>query len=211
MTNVNDADWGEEGPKKSSKGIPPWVWWGCGGGCLLLTLLVIASAVFLGKWVHDASDPDKAWSGVQELLAFDERPADWTAFGTQVMGHSFYLLTAPGDGRHLLVQGFRDQEQLDALFDPEFREAQNFFGYGRRLEPEAGTIQIQGREVRCLRFRGALTPERREDRPGRGVQLDLSGEGTPTVVIVSDRDAEGPISEELVSELLKPFDVWRNR
>ena len=43
-----DLEWSEveEAPKKK-RGIPAWVWWGCGGGCLLATAAMIIVGILI--------------------------------------------------------------------------------------------------------------------------------------------------------------------
>jgi hypothetical protein len=41
-----ESDWQDpEAPRK--RRVPSWVWWGCGGGCLLFTVLGIVAVVLI--------------------------------------------------------------------------------------------------------------------------------------------------------------------
>jgi hypothetical protein len=205
-------DWGDEGeasPKKS--GLSPWVLWGCGGGCLLLTLAVAAFGIFAGRLVREAIDPDKAWEGVRGLLAFEERPAGWKAFGTGAFGRSVFVLEPPGGGAVVVVQSFRRREEVAGLLDPASAQNRGFPWLERRADPEPGTLQLQGREAPCLYLRGGLTQDVPRAAHGIGVRIDVTGAGEPTLVHIALDETEGRVSPEQVAELLAPFDVWRGR
>ena len=52
---------------------------------------------------------------------------------------------------------------LDNMFDPESRENKGVFGIGQISNAEEGTIEIQGREARCLRFEAWIPESASED------------------------------------------------
>ncbi len=81
---MSDEDWGDIREAGSSKGIPFWVW-GCGGGCLLFILLLVAAGFWGYGVVMDAIDPDKVWANVEELVEYDERHPDYAPiFGLKI-------------------------------------------------------------------------------------------------------------------------------
>ena len=72
---MSEVEWsaeGEEAPRKKKR-VPAWVWWGCGGGCLLATLVAIIASIAIGKFVKDSLDPETVWARVHEALPHDQR------------------------------------------------------------------------------------------------------------------------------------------
>jgi hypothetical protein len=81
---MTDEDWGDIREAGSSKGIPFWVW-GCGGGCLLFIVLIVAAGFWGYGFVKDAINPDIAWTNVEQLVDFDERHPDFALiFGAAI-------------------------------------------------------------------------------------------------------------------------------
>jgi hypothetical protein len=168
-------------------------------------------------------DPEKAWEHTQELLPHDQRPEGWDARGLVLRGFGTIILTPPRqrtpDGKDvpadgiLIVTRFRTREELDAAFDPGSLQNRGLLGFGEIRDPEPGTIEIQGRTVRCLRFKAWL-PDYARDEPGDGssLRVDVTGQGPrPVVVQIVRQGEEEKVPDELAQELLKPFDVWRGR
>ena len=211
------SDWGDdaEAAPRRKKGVPTWVWWGCGGGCLLVSVVGIVLLVFIGSVAKNALDPEKAWPEVQEVLPFDQRPEGWDARGTSLLGVGQYFLTPPGpEEKMVLVMRFRNAAELDAMLDPKARQNKGLFGVGEIDAAEQGTLELQGREVPCLRFR-AWVPEVAqgdEEKQGASMRIDLTGQGSvPVLLQVFLFGEEERVSDEAVQELLAPFDVWRGR
>lgn len=209
------TDWGNEGgealPKK--KRIPSWVWWGCGGGCLFLSLIVIAVVVFASRAIRESIDPDKQWPRLAEVLAFDQRPAGIELkFGLDLGADQFHLLDAEKGLRATLIE-YPSSASSDygQLMDPDFELP---LGLGRVLEPESGQLFVQGREVPCLRFT-RIHPEH-AGANGPGIRVDLSGTRKQPRTLELRRGA-GPsaeggalrIEDAEVEAFLAPFDVWR--
>lgn len=211
MSDVNSSasagDWGEGGaaaPKK--RRIPKWAWWGCGGGCLLVTLVVAIASFLMYRAVRDGMDEEKQWPRLQEVLAYEQRPANISIeIGLSYGADQFHLVDRESDLRAALVEypssGRDDYEQL---LDPDFDLA------GIKLvEAEAGTLTIQGREVRCLRF--ARIDSRFDYRGGGpGIRVDLTGDRPRprTLELVRASDGER-IEDAEVEAFLAPFQVWK--
>jgi hypothetical protein len=209
---MSDQDWEEGGevPAKKRR-VPLWVWWGCGGGCLLMALLGIALAVLIVPAVREALDPEKTWENVQELLPFDERPEGWDAMGVSVLGFSQYTLEHPEPGVLLFLWSVRKAEELEMLFDPEARSLHGPMLFSPLEDERLGTFPIQGREVRSLVFHGGVPDALPNGQRAAGVRLDLSGGGRNLVLQVSTVGSETELSAERVAAWLQPFDIWRGR
>jgi len=205
----SDAGWSDEAAEapRAKRRVPTWVWWTCGSGCLVTAIALIAVAVVVGRFASDVLDPDKAWGEVREVLPFDERPAGWEARGGSLFGRGHYFLV-PEPGTVLLVQRFANSAELELMFDPESVQNRGFGPFEPVTSPEAGTLELQGREVRTLRFQGGVPEELVGGDPAIGLRLDVSTPQRHALVQVST-SKEKPLSSERVAELLAPFDVWR--
>jgi len=71
------------------------------------------------------------------------------------------------------------------------------------------TIELQGRPVRCLRFK-PWVPGSTPSPPS--LRLDLSGGPLEPHALLQITPTGGQaLSDEEVAELLAPFDLWRGR
>lgn len=202
---MQESDWGESAPPK--RRIPGWVWWVGGGGCLLVLGVGAVLAFFVYRLASQVTDPERAWAEVAEVLPHDERPAGWEATGASVMGIETYVLTGP-DQAGLLMQAFPTADPLEALFDPESGQNRGAFGMGGVEEAELGTLELQGRAVRCLRFRMGA-----EQGGHVALRIDLSGgpHEPHALVQLTGTGDETRFPDERARELLAPFDLWRGR
>lgn len=209
---MSDTDWGDEGapPAPKKKRIPTWAWWTCGSGCLVATLVAIALAVLVTGLAKEFGDTERAWESVREILPYDTRPQGWEARGVTVFGMGNYFLDPPQPGAAMLVQSLRGRPEFEALFDPDSAENGGPLAFTRLRDPVLGTLELQGREVRCLSFRGGM-PGEPDAREGYGIRIDLARTERPALVQLSLARAEAPLTAEQVGELLAPFDVWRGR
>src|SRR5262245_50944811 len=93
-TSTTETAWPQEGSATAKKRrIPTWAWWGCGGGCLFLTLGMIALVVLGARLVRESIDPEKQWPRLAEVLAFDERPPGIElTFGLGIGADQFHLI-----------------------------------------------------------------------------------------------------------------------
>ena len=214
---MSEVEWsaeGEEAPRKKKR-VPAWVWWGCGGGCLLATLVAIIASIAIGKFVKDSLDPETVWARVHEALPHDQRPEGWNATGMKIplAGMGQYILDPPRTDAAMILFTFRGQKEFEDMFDPASPANKGLFGLGEIQTPETGTIEIQGRTVRCLRFQAWLPESAREEGvAGASIRVDLTGNGDQHVMVqVTAEGDQERIPDELVQELLAPFDVWRGR
>jgi len=212
MAEVQWSEEGEEAPRKKKR-VPTWVWWGCGGGCLLLTLIATVSAILIGKFVKDTIDPEVAWNELREVLPYDQRPEGWDARGNRILGFGQYFLVPASGGAILIVQRFRSSQELEAMFDPSSRQNKGVFGLGEIQNAELGTIDLQDRSVRCLHFQAWVPQAAKKDGPvGASLRIDLTGSGSIPVLVQITMQAESErVPDELARDLLAPFDVWRGR
>ena len=211
---MTESKWGDEpGPPPKKRRVPAWVWWGCGGGCLLMVLAATVLLLVLRSVVADFMDPEKAWAGLREILPYEERPEGWDARGKNVLGTGhFMLIPKEPEKCVLLVQRFRTRTALDEMFDPESRQNTGVLSVGGIRSAEPGTIRLQGRETRCLRFH-AWVPEAVRQKSGEGasIRVDLTGQGPAPVQVQLTLGGLERVTDEQVATLLAPFDVWRGR
>jgi hypothetical protein len=207
-----ETDWQdpEEAPKK--RRIPKWVWWGCGGSCLLVTIIGVVVLAVGARFLKEFLDPEKAWAGVREVLPYDERPAGWEARGGTIAGVGQYYLKPPKPAPELvLILRFREPADIDSLFDPESPHNRGVLKIGQIRDPRPGTIELQGREVRCLHFRNWMPDDDdKEESDLPSLRIDVTGTGgVPAVVQINGETDE--VTNERAQELLAPFDVWRGK
>lgn len=205
---MSDAGWTEEGqaqPRK--KGVPSWVWWGCGGGCLLATLAIAAAAFFGVRLVREGLDPEKQWPRLQRVLAFDERPAGLEIeLGLSLGVDMFHVVDSTRGLRATLVEfPSASSTEFDQFLEADVGAP---FGLGQPVDPEPGTLLVQGREVRCLRF-VRVKPEDADSNQGAGIRIDLTGERAKPRTLELRRGGALRIDDALVAEFLAPFDVWK--
>jgi hypothetical protein len=203
------GDWGDGGggaPKK--RRVPKWLWWGCGGGCLLMVLAVVAVVIFATRIYREGVDPEKQWPRLGEVLAFEERPAGLELkFGARVMGSEQYHLVDPAKGLQatLIEYPAGASGEHGKLFDAEFQPP---LGFGRPIEPEPGELTVQGKAVRCLRY-ARLDPVPPAESSGPGIRIDLTGE-RPRPRTIELRSLNGQRVEDAdVEAFLAPFQVWK--
>ncbi len=209
MTEVEWTDEGAEKPAKKGR-IPRWLLVGCGCGCLAVVAAVGAATWYLVGFYQEATDPEKQWPKVARVLPFDERPAGLELeLGNPVpfldRVFEMYKLTNAADDYTATVMHFKSgpKEELDQMFDPD--PEGTVFGLGRPVDPVAGALEIQGRQVRTLRFR---TVKGEGKAVGPGIRVDLSRPGRMLAVEMR-RIGDQPLSDEEVLEFFAFFDVWR--
>jgi hypothetical protein len=203
-----DVEWGEEQetPRKK-KGIPGWVWWGCGGGCLVVTLIAVAVVVAGTFFFRGAIDPEKQWPRLAEVLAYDQRPEHLSLeFGMGIGADQFHLVDHAAGLRAALIQyPSSASSEYKQTMDPDF----GVMGLGKMVDARTGTLEIQRREVPFVRFE-RVKPEP-EGAVGPGIRLDLTGEtGKPRTLELRKLRVE-PLGDEEVLAFLSCFDVWRGR
>ncbi len=202
---MTEADWGEEGAKPRKRGVPAWVWWGCGGGCLLMTLVAGALAVAGIFVARNATDEEKQWPRLGEVMAFDQRPANIRLqFGIS-FGVNQFVMTDEANRIHATLTEYPDRESASSQMDPDPGGPLALIA---PVDPEKGELEVQGRAVPVLRFR-RLKAEPETEELGHGIRLDLTGDTGKPRILEMRRLGEDPLDAEDVAAFLAPFDVWR--
>lgn len=207
---MSNAEWTDEGQVEAKKKrVPSWVWWGCGSGCLLATIAIGGMAFFGARLVRESMDPEKQWPRLQRVMAFEERPPGLEIeLGLSLGADQFHLVDSEQGLRATLIEfPPSSHSEYEQFLDPEIGTP---FGLGQPVEPESGTLLVQGREVRCLRF-ARIKPEGEGNNQGAGIRIDLTGERLkPRTLELRSSRAER-IDDALVAEFLTPFDVWKEQ
>lgn len=141
---MSDDDWGDIREAGSSKGIPIWLW-GCGGGCLLLILLIVAAGAWTYSFVKDATDPEFVWGEIAEFLPYEERHPEYEAlFGNSFLGTGMYVLRQVGiDGEPL-------EDPIFAVFMLDASEEEGEMSPGS--EDQKVDLVVQGEALPAGRF-----------------------------------------------------------
>jgi hypothetical protein len=212
MTEVEWSEEGEGAPKKKG-GIPKWVWLGCGAGCLVAILGIAAISVGGFMMFKDVGNPEVQWPKLQEVLYFEERPTGMDIVGVNALVYYEYTLTSAqghfqAKVRHFTKVGSSD---FDDMFLEEPKNAP--FGLSAPVEPEPGTVFVQGESVRSLRFE-TLGGQGFVAELGPAIRVDISHSGEKVLVeywrFSSGEDQGTPITEEELKAFFDHFDVWRD-
>lgn len=205
---MSESTWGDADstPPPKKKTIPTWLWF-CGGGCLLAVILAIAGGAWVASRFSGATDPEKQWPKVAEILPFDQRPSELELkFGLDLGMQMYYFDDRRGYMAVLMHMGLGGRHERDQFMNPDG-------GMGRK-EAQAGKITVQGRELDLLRFQhmgkqGDAQPGTPEVNDGPAVFVDLTPEGASgfTILQLVSLRAPGPIADEVIQEFLKPFHV----
>ena len=206
---MSNEDWGDDGGAQATrkKRVPTWVWGGCGGGCLFMTLIVVALVVLGTRLFKESTDPEKQWPRLAEVLAFDQRPAGIELqFGLDIGADQFHLLDREKGMRATLIEyPSSASAEYDQLMDPDFELP---MGFGQVVEPESGKLMVQGHEASCLRF-ARVQPEP-AGQGGTGIRVDLTGtRKKPRTLELRRLSGTSRIEDAEVEAFLAPFDVWR--
>jgi hypothetical protein len=160
MTENDPQRWSTEVERTPKKGVPRWLV-GCGIGCGLMLVLGLIAGVFLWRGLTRMQDQDLQWERVAEVLPVTSPPEgfqvfgmpgfmpgfrDMWVFGTSDQSRSVVLLTLDSDP---------PPRDWGVLFDPEAGldeqpEGMDVQGF---LDAELGTLSVQGRGLRVLRYR----------------------------------------------------------
>lgn len=205
---MSELDWGEAGeaPPARKRRIPSWIWWGCGGGCLL-ALLVAAGLGLMGYRIfREGTDPEKQWPRLQQVLYFEQRPEGLELrFGFNLGMDQFHLTDGASLEAAVAEYPSSATEEYRRLMDPDLDMP---FGLGKPVDPESGTIVVQGKEVPFLRF-SRVEPEPEDAGRGAGIRVDLTGDRARPRTLELRRRKAARIEDAEVEAFLAPFDVWK--
>lgn len=201
-----------EGLEKKKSGIPFWVW-GCGGGCLVMLILLIGIGGYLFNTISELQDPEMAWPAVAEYLPFDERP-DMTIFGGPTfMGTYFFLSDEEADLACLIIAPPEDMnaetmEEMELFFDGEVQTG--FMGFGEAEEINPIELTIQGIAFDALEMvqKPVTFPGMDEEVPEKTQVLLLNFSTSDELILVqlfSMKNEE--ISSEAVEQFFAPFNL----
>lgn len=215
---MSEANWGPgELPPAPKKRVPTWLWF-CGGGCLLALILGIIAVVWVMAYAKDATNPEKQWPKVAEILPFDQRPGEMELkFGSQIGAEVYAFDDSRGFVVVLMRFGAKDAKEVDEkLMNPD--EEGGFMGAGARRNLKASTVRVQGRELKVLRFdqmkEGADSGDSTRPKTGEGptamVQLSEVS-GAPMVMQITRLVGTGIVTDEEIIDILKPFHVGPER
>jgi len=179
---------------KKSGGIPRWLWWTCGTGCAIVTLLGVIAIVGSVILFRKANDPEYVEPKIMQYLPCDAWPEGYEASGLVVMGYGIFTIRWPGG--EMQLQPLGDRRALEVNLDPD---ASNFAEKDR----VAGLLEIQGRTTRTLTFRPMGMPIQQ-------MRIDLSGDRGPCSYLLLAGPENAEIDTSLVESFLEPFDVWRD-
>ncbi len=214
-STMNEVEWNEEAmdapPKK--RRIPRWVFYGCGCGCLAAIVLTAVVGWLMVDTIREARDPEKQWPKLARILPFEERPANLelelgnpVPFLDRVM--EMYTLRDRSAGHIATVLDFKEQDpaEFENMFDPD--PSGTLFGLGKPVDPVVAEIEVQGREVRTLRFR-TLGGQGSVEDLGPGIRVDVSRPGHQIVVEMRRVGSQEPFDDAAVVRFFEPFDVWK--
>lgn len=213
-----ELEWGGEEPSpKKKRGclLPTWLW-ACGGGCLLLTLLIGAGLFWGVGQVKNLVDPEVQWPRLQKVLPFDERPEGMQMItGMQMFGMENYTLMDLERGLQISVYYFDDSDSSDAddsrwtFFDPE-QETASASMIGRANE-ELGMLRIGSRDRKVMRFTQESfsfgSEEMKKQASGPCIAVDVTPEDSPgfLFVVFFEPGGELEIPDDYVLSFFEDF------
>ena len=221
-----ETAWTEDEPPPRKKSVPTWLWV-CGSGCLALVILAVVAIGFGVAFFKKATDPETQWPKLAKTLPYDERPPEMHLIIGNQLGMELYQIL-DDRGFQLQVQHHTGKEGGDArqkLFGTDHPEFPMNFGVMKFENVAAGTIEIQGRTLRVIRMKmggmlKSVAPKDAQESIGDMLWVDLTPEGDPGMLLLNIQrmkgegqrmKGEGPITDEEVRDLLKPFHIGPNR
>jgi len=189
---MSEVNWGNdhlEPPKKRS--IPLWLL-GCGGGCMFMVGATIVAVMIAGprltRWVEGLSQPEVQWPRLGETLPFDAAPEgfsiarlpvpliDLWMLRSQQQELTIFVLAAPQDGSG----GPWGQWMSEPKKTP-------FMGaLPGEIEASEGTLVVQGRELRSVRYTRKELPPAVAPEPPRPPELPHSADRDPELDLPLD-------------------------
>ncbi len=217
-----EVDWGNEAneaPKKKSR-VPKWAWF-CGGGCLLAIVAAGVVAVLAFNFAKDAADPETQWARLAEVVPYETRP-EGNIVGFKIPFQDIQFFTLPQEngvsGAFLIAAGPEGEDFRAQYFDGEKKiDLGPIAGNMGRFNVEEGVLNLQGRELRTLRF----TSHERSEGDDKELSpmhkstlaVDLTKDGSDTAVIFQYDVTKSlaPVDEKAVVEFLAPFKLGEIR
>ena len=204
-------DWGDiENVPKQKRGLPRWLMF-CGGGCLIALVLGGIAAYVAVQFFKQAKDQDVQYPKLERHIGLDHRLGDYQLFGIEIMGSESYIFgTKKADRMAMILVADTDDERkvFDAQLDPAV--TQGMSGGGAREEVEAGTIHVQGRDLRVIRsIQKPITFPGQKSQKGASAFVDITAEGSvDKLYLMYMRPADSTrVSDEEILEFLVPFRV----
>ena len=194
---MSDEWTSEEEAPRAKGGLPKWVWWTCGLGCMgaVLLAVILGGLGFLAA--KRMADPEAGKAKVLELLACDAWPEDYEVVTSAVVfGAGSINITWP-EGMAIL-QVRQNQREFDRVMNPgSFDKTVT-----RITEVLEGEMELQGRQVATRN----LTMFGQEF-----LRVDLSRKQGPFLALDLPAFDDPERSEASARSFLEPFDVWRER
>jgi hypothetical protein len=242
---MSDVGWGSdhlEPPKKRK--IPMWIL-GCGGGCMFLIGAMIVASLLLGpkvkRWFDNLSTPEVQWPELAEVLPYDAVPAGVTIERWPMPVWKIWKLEARSKDLFAFVFSAPKGDDKGPwgvwVLDP--KQAPMFAAQDGSFECSEGTLLVQGRELRSVRFMRTNMPPpadvatekpadpvdsspdamRIEDLLGRetirgsGLDVVITTDDSPRVVLMwLVRGKQGEtVTDEDAREFLAPFKIGTDR
>ena len=217
-----ETAWTEESasapPKKK---VPTWLWF-CGGGCVLALLLGLVALGLGYTFIRKATDPELQKQAVAKILPYDTWPAEMKpVMGFQIVGEQYTFEDSRGFQEQIQLHKGRDgQDGRKQIFDPENPQFPKDLGVMEFEELEPGKVEVQGRTLSLLRMRLRFTglmakfmPKEAQDRMGSMAFVDLTPDELDGMLLmqITRTSGDGPVTDEDIREILKPFHIGPNR
>ncbi|MBM3991216.1 MAG: hypothetical protein FJ298_09450 [Planctomycetes bacterium] len=229
---ADQLDWGSEAsePVKPKRRVPVWAWF-CGGGCVLMFVTFIVASVAVVSCVKEMADPDTQWKELEKVVAVETRP-EGEIFGMKIPFQNLRVISIQQGLTKvdfMIAGGAQAQELRSQFLDPSAEmNLGPMLGNLGRYEPEEIVLNVQGRELRGLRFltqkpdgEGVALENTQDEEPAElepveavklamrqsTVALDISPEGgTKTVILQYSRMGSlEKIDDDEVIEFLAHF------
>lgn len=236
---ADQLDWGSEAKEqpKPKRRVPVWAWF-CGGGCVLALITMIVAALSIGSCVKEMQDPDTQWKELERVVVVQTRP-EGQIFGMKVPLQDLRVISIQQGTTKVdfMIAGGQQGEELRTQFlDPDAQGGFGPFGNVGRHGTEEVVLNVQGRELRGVRYttvprEGNEEPEPAVDENGEEVDpgdvsvgdalkmamrtsvtaFDVSPEGSGRVVLMqySHMNSLEPIPDSEVIEFLNHFDLTK--
>ena len=239
--NYQEQDWSPQmvtdEPRSAGRAFPVWIW-GCGGGCLLMIVLVFGGLFWAGNKFYSLMGPEAAWPQVAKIMPFgEERPEGYSAIVIDLEVLRGLMDYIPGMSEDELpdmplqriITLFRVDEDGDAVGNlaatlmvlppgdlndeqlEELRAIADELSTGEKTEQEVETLQLtfQGREVTAARYASiASAAQQLQETTGPRQVLEIDLTNGREAPIVLQFSDDEPPTVEELEAFFEPFDVW---